>query len=402
MRKYVTYLIILIVSACSSNDVFDLETQHESTLSDAYEHVVKIAQEALGDITLKSRANSVLSVESVTPWLTVDLQRDDYGNARSAKDVFPDTLLYAVAFKNKAGSVLVSCNQLYEGPVAILPQEYLGNCKDAMENEGFKLFVGLYCESVKNGHINKTFSEDEFMPFLSKALRYTSPESSDWATVTDYPVKLIQKWGQRSPYNKYCFTADGKQALAGCLPVAFAQVLTYYKYPNTINGYKIYWSSTNCEKPTSAYQQDDVARLIHELGVLCDAEYGVSSTKAPVKKMNLALTKMGYEYRYDSTQVAIHETMMIHNLAEYGPALVYGAANLVSAHEWVIDGALAQRRTIDGKSELRFLYHCNWGWNGSQDGYFLSTAFNPYGDNSSPNYQFNYIVRPTYFIKKKN
>ncbi len=50
MRKYVTYLLILIVSACSSNDAFELETQHESTLNDAYEHVVKIAQEAQGEI----------------------------------------------------------------------------------------------------------------------------------------------------------------------------------------------------------------------------------------------------------------------------------------------------------------------------------------------------------------
>lgn len=380
--------------------VFEPEMPYESM--DDYGQVVKMAQDALRGVSLDGRAASELTVESVSPWLTVDLQVDGYNAARSANISIPDTLLYAVVFKNNAGSVLVSRNQYYEGPVAIFPQENLGNCKDAMENDGFKFFIALYCESLKEGNINKTFAAVDFVPFLSDASESSASDNSDWKTVTDYPVKLIQKWGQRSPYNKYCFTADGKQALAGCLPVAFAQTLTYFKYPKTINGYNITWSYTNCEKPTSANQQDEVARLIHELGVMSDATYGVSSTPASVEKMNLALSDMGYEYRYDPTQVSIHETMMIHNIAEYGPAIVYGAANTVIAHEWVIDGALAQRRTIDGKSELRFLYHCNWGWNGSQDGYFLSTAFNPYGDNSSPDYQFNYIVRPTYFIKKKN
>lgn len=69
----------------------------------------------------------------------------------------------------------------------------------------------------------------------------------------------------------------------------------------------------------------------------------------------------------------------------------------ISAHEWVIDGALAQRKTIDGSSRLRFLYHCNWGWNGSCNGYFLGTAFNPY---NSDKYKFNYNLKATLFITK--
>lgn len=93
----------------------------------------------------------------------------------------------------------------------------------------------------------------------------------------------------------------------------------------------------------------------------------------------------------------------IHNLYEYGPALIYGCSvnsttgTILAAHEWVIDGALAQRKTIDGSSRIRFLYHCNWGWNGSYNGYFLGTAFNPI---NSDKYKFNYNLKATLFITK--
>ena len=57
-------------------------------------------------------------------------------------------------------------------------------------------------------------------------------------------------------------------------------------------------------------------------------------------------------------------------------------------------------KEIDGSSQIRFLYHCNWGWDGDYDGYFLSNAFYPLGDNSPDMYKFNYNVKATYFITK--
>ena len=83
----------------------------------------------------------------------------------------------------------------------------------------------------------------------------------------------------------------------------------------------------------------------------------------------------------------------------YGASRNPSTGTYIGAHEWVIDGALAQRKVIDGKEQICFLYHCNWGWNGNSNGYFLSGAFNPYGE-SNHTYKFNYNVKATYFIKK--
>lgn len=47
-------------------------------------------------------------------------------------------------------------------------------------------------------------------------------------------------------------------------------------------------------------------------------------------------------------------------------------------HAWVADGAFSARRKSDNK--FVNLYHFNWGWDGSNNGYFLATVF----DSSNP------------------
>ncbi len=401
MKNTITNLILalsLILSSCS--DIEHSETlANQISFNNQYSSVISMATEAFRATTDNSRSTEALIVGEVLPWMTKDIYPDYCTNSRTNKHL-PDTLLYIVNFKNESGYVIVSDNDYLKSVVAIVPNANL-NPKDNIDNPGFKYYLELYKESLQNNIINKTFNLEDFADYISVKNPYEG-SSSEWVTVTEYPNKLIQEWGQRAPYNRYCFTTDGEQALAGCLPIAFAQVLTYYEYPEIINGYKINWANTHFKYPRSIVEEEAAARLVHELGVLSDASYGTSTTSAKVLSMNNQLTKWGYTFRYNESAT---EYMMIHNLYEYGPALMYGASRnpstgtYIGAHEWVIDGALAQRKVIDGKEQIRFLYHCNWGWNGNSNGYFLSGAFNPYGE-SNHTYKFNYNVKATYFIKK--
>ena len=68
----------------------------------------------------------------------------------------------------------------------------------------------------------------------------------------------------------------------------------------------------------------------------------------------------------------------------------------------MIDGAKAQVSTVDGEYKVRFLYHCNWGWNGRYNGFYLCNAFNPYGDREDDTYEFNYDIDVLYFLEKRN
>ena len=40
-------------------------------------------------------------------------------------------------------------------------------------------------------------------------------------------------------------------------------------------------------------------------------------------------------------------------------------------HAWTFDGLIASKK--DG--QIKYLIHCNWGWNGCKNGYYLSKVF---------------------------
>lgn len=401
-----TLLTSLIFSACTEVDITESIIPKDNEANTRYENIITMATDAFMAISSDSRAYSPTEVLDVTPWLAKDLSKSDSNASRSISTPL-DTIFYVVNFTNKSGFAIVSDNEQLRGVVALVPNFNL-HSYDEIENPGLKFFFDLYNNALTNNNVGKTFAVDSFAEFLDYNMLISDTENDGWTTVTTYPTKLIQKWGQRLPYSKYCFTSDGQQAVAGCLPVALAQTLTYFKYPSTINGYYINWKNTDCSEPTSESEKETVARLIHEVGVLMKAQYGTSSTWAYVSDLNAVLKNLGYTFDFTPflNPSYSEQIKMIHNLYEYGPAIMYGASTdsntgaFLSGHEWVIDGALAQRKEIDGSSQIRFLYHCNWGWDGDYDGYFLSNAFYPLGDNSPDMYKFNYNVKATYFITK--
>ena len=63
----------------------------------------------------------------------------------------------------------------------------------------------------------------------------------------------------------------------------------------------------------------------------------------------------------------------------------------VDGHAWVVDGYIDEV-----KNNVHSYYlHCNWGWGGTSNGYYLSDTFNSgdgpiYNDNATrSNYQYN-------------
>ena len=50
--------------------------------------------------------------------------------------------------------------------------------------------------------------------------------------LSTYPQNVKLAWNQHAPYNRYCFTESGQQALAGCVAIAAAQALTVLQPSN--------------------------------------------------------------------------------------------------------------------------------------------------------------------------
>jgi hypothetical protein len=369
---YLASLIGLAFISCSQSE--PLQPTKPLNKPKEYTHVIKMATESFSAVHNYSRFSS--SIESVQPWLTCEILNDDYSVSRSY-DNLPDTLLYVVNFSNDNGAVLISDNEIFRGVLAVMDNNF--DPHQEIESPEFNFFLKSYCESLKTNRIHSTTNFSEVKQYLPTNIA-TSEATENWETIFVYPNKLYCKWGQDAPYNKYCLTPDGKQAVAGCLPVAVAQALTYFKYPSKINDYTIHWEHLGFEFPSTYNHAESSARLISEIGKYVQARYGEHSTGTDANKILTFFSNHGF---YITKSNGFHDLMAIQNISDYGPFLVAGRC-VEGGHGWVIDGAHVQRKQIDDKQTLRFLFHCNWGWNGKYNGYFLSTAFDPYRDGINP------------------
>jgi len=226
---------------------------------------------------------------------------------------------------------------------------------------------------------------------------------------------LKTRWGQGEPWNLLCPTnASGQRTSVGCAPLAMAQVLYYWKYPNEvpklpgyqgtgyqwypelpattfdydliIDNYRYYHPETGA--PTivdyTDEQANEVAKLSRYCGQACKSRYGNSgtSTGSYSYDQRTAFKTFGYNenlqligkdpsyYNDNSNKYTIEEWCeLIRTELEAGHPIPYH--DMWEGHAWVLDGVDA-----DGK------FHMNWGFNGKFDGWFEINAlvFNPYGD----------------------
>ena len=200
------------------------------------------------------------------------------------------------------------------------------------------------------------------------------------------------QWSQRDPYNLMCPEIDGQHCVTGCVATAMAQVLYYYRYPQEETfEFPAYYSSPNWEIPSlppTTFEWDDmlthydknysqeaadaVAKLMRYCGQAVQMEYGLQESGSGVGKeimhcyFGFSNSAEDVHRRYYST--VEWEDMMYQEVAEGRPVLYRGLSS-VSGHEFICDG-------YDGTG----LFHINWGWGGSCDGYFLLSVLDYSGN----------------------
>lgn len=205
------------------------------------------------------------------------------------------------------------------------------------------------------------------------------------------------EWDQTSPYNNMCPLYDSVHVAAtGCVATAMAQVMAYYKYPKQLKtdipGYVNQWNGIPMEIPTitqeegvydwdnmlpkynkeanaTQQQKDAVAKLMYHCGAAVQMNYG------PESAASVSATKLAKYFGYDAdlmmdlnrSTFSLDKWMQIIDteLAAGRPVLYSGQAS-DGGHQFICDGK-------DGEG----LYHINWGWSGSQNGYFDLSLLNP-------------------------
>ena len=200
---------------------------------------------------------------------------------------------------------------------------------------------------------------------------------------------ITTKWGQGEPYNNLCPKYQGRNLYTGCMATAMAQILNYYqseapgydkieyvdnytKAEISVDFTKINydWDNMLDAYGTGEYTEEQanaVARLMADAGAALKSEYGYSETSA-----SMAYVAFDRYYNYNCefwvrewvpTDIWI-ET--VRNELKAGRPVLYGGSSGFKAHAFVIDGMDA-----DGN------VHINWGWNGTDDGYYDINFCNP-------------------------
>lgn len=231
--------------------------------------------------------------------------------------------------------------------------------------------------------------------------KLTAIRSAGKATAVS-PLLGSMAWNQSEPYNNLCPLYNGTdRAVTGCVATAMAQVMEYYKYPATLqatipsytykyNGNTITteaiakgeaydWDNMLPRYLNGAYteaQANAVAKLMYHCGAAVKMQYGPSSG-AHLEPEVLA-TYFGYDA--DLMQLVYRKavtldkwTELLDNELEAGRPILYAGSSSSGGHQFVCDG-----RDENG------LYHINWGWSGSDNGYFDINILNPGYDASFP------------------
>lgn len=230
---------------------------------------------------------------------------------------------------------------------------------------------------------------------------------------------LHSTWSQNSPYYILLpFLPTGKHAVVGCAATAIAQVMYYWKWPaqpsKTIPAYvtdelsismpSLQPVNFNWDAMQSTYLTSDTTSVASyaaaTLSLYCaqslKMDFRLTSSSASTASVMQALIEY-FDYSPDLRSIARSifttqewENTIYQELAAQRP-VIYRGAKQNNGHMFVCDG-------YDGNG----MFHINWGWNSSSNGYFLLSILNPdLQGTGSASGSFGYIYNQSAFINIK-
>lgn len=379
----------------SCNDSYELgnsvAVKQENKVSNEYmikvEDAVAVASNALdmfnGQAKNSRNAGASKSVKQVTTYPVL--------KSRSS-----DASLYIVNFE--------------EGGFAIVPADSRATDVYALSNEGeFNLENenSAYFMELAEEYLQEEINNPSLSASVTPVDPITPPDSDPelfviveyegkeyyWNTITTQTMPfylLTTKWHQRDPYRHFCFTDEGENAVAGCVPIAMAQIMAYHKKPASFNNHYYQWNVLT-QTPTISINsslKDNVGYLVHDIGTNANVRYG--KTSSSTNNLNALGTFRDFGYSASLENYNVSEITSF--LDDSKPIYISGVSykpdtnNTESVgHAWVIDGYYV-KTTVDEYYDIETLdlvyrnsdndlyLHCNWGWSYG-DCYCLSQIF---------------------------
>lgn len=296
-----------------------------------------------------------------------------------------EPLMYAVSLGSEQGFVIVSGDDRMR---PILAYSDNGDFDEATMPDNMRAWLQGYAEEMR------WLDEHNYQP----------AQATHRAIAVKQRIEplMVTTWDQGDPYNLLCPMDGSSRSVTGCVATAMAQVVYYNAIKSgmpesllcdipayttdrkkldvpavTIADYPMNWSLMlpNYTNSATNEQKQAVARLMRACGQSVEMDYTSNNSGAVTAYVANALkTYFGFDtttrFVYRGGYTLNKWTELIYNEVKSGRAVVYNGQSSGGGHAFVIDG-------YDGDE----LFHVNWGWGGSSDGFFALSVLNP-GDNS--------------------
>lgn len=232
------------------------------------------------------------------------------------------------------------------------------------------------------------------------------PMPATFKATTGVEPLIKTTWGQEDPYDWQCPTKNGQYCVVGCVATAMAQVMYYWKYPEgsdaiarfyssgygyvsalpattfdyslMLNSY-CHWDYDNSQLVQDTYtdaQAQEVAKLSRYCGQAVEMQYSPDGSGAYTWDQLSAMINFGYRSTaqdvtksgsswwggggYTTTE---WEALMKTELDAGRPILYSASDPSAGGHAFICDGYNSNN-----------YFHFNYGWYGTCDGWYLSTA----------------------------
>ena len=255
--------------------------------------------------------------------------------------------------------------------------------------ENTKAWIDGYAEQIKS---------IDSQEGVAKA-RATSPK----LTKEVAPLLGNIAWNQMDPYNRLCPTNGTQPYLTGCGPTAMAQIMYYHRWPQGYGKGSISYYDEGCHQTHSAdfskskydwdkmlpvyyghhvyqdgksvwiedftdEQANEVAKLMRDCGFAARANYDGDGTSSSGGYICEALEK---NFDYKQTTCLLESSYydkeswesIIRNELDNKRPVLYEAITDQGGHLFICDGY-----------DKNGLFHINWGWGGSKNGYYATGA----------------------------
>jgi hypothetical protein len=253
-------------------------------------------------------------------------------------------------------------------------------------NDAARYLLSLYQQEISLA------LKDSSLPRDARWDQTALPSGKKAAAVDPVDPFIPVNWNQSSGWNMFCPEDEegpGGHAYVGCVAVSMAQAMSVYEYPVKAEGVKDYVHpdygslAVNYDmadpyewgQMSTGSADEFNAILLYHCAIAVEMDFGADGSGAFVRDAAAAMKRyfnysssLTFEDRNADTELWV--TTLAEELAAGRPIIYRGnPGDGTAGHAWNIDGYYASN-SVD-------YFHMNFGWSGSQNGYYTLDNINP-------------------------